>query len=609
MDEALRQKIENAPRLPGVYLMKDRHGTVLYVGKSKELKSRINAYFSRTDARFMIPYLVAKINDIDYIVTKTEKESLILENQLIKKFRPRYNVDFRDDKAYFHIRIDRNAEFPKFQLVRRPERDGAYYFGPYPSSTAAKETLRFLQNIFPLRTCSDHELKNRERPCIEYQIKRCSGPCVGLIDEESYARLVQESVSFLEGRERKLVRQLKGKMERAAENLEFEEAAAIRDRIEAVRETVERQVIASHLAKDQDIWGVYEESDRIHVCILHVRGGKILGKRSLSLERIPGSRQEVISALIRQYYEDKSDVPQWILIPQNIEDQDVVAEWLRDKRGGRVRIYVPRRGSQFELLSMAVKNAEQAAKSDLAVRNDLSENLSILKTEFNLAKVPRVMECFDISHMSGSHPVASMVVFVDGKPRLKDYRHFKIRHVTGIDDYAMMYEVLRRRFAGDAPQPDLLVVDGGRGQLGVALSVLKDLGINDQAVVGIAKERYEIAHRGVSKEEDRFYIRGRKDPVYLTGKLRALGIMQHIRDEAHRFAISFFRRKKMKDDFQSILNEIPGIGEKRKMALLKAFGNVAKIKSAGLDAISRVGGIGPKQAGIILDYFDKEEKE
>ena len=608
MNEGLLNKIRNAPKTPGVYLMKDRDGGILYVGKSKDLRSRVNAYFSGTDSRCMIPFLVSRIHDIDFILTETEKESLILENHLIKKYRPKYNVDFRDDKAYFNIRIDSKDVYPRYQLVRRTQKDGAYYFGPYPSSAAAKETLRFLQTVFPLRACSDNELKRRTRPCVEYQIKRCCAPCVGMIDGESYRKLVMDSISFLEGREKKLIRRLKEKMDQAAEALNFEEAAALRDRMSAVQETIQKQVIASHVSKDQDIWGLHEEGGRMQVCILHVRGGKLLGKRSFPLDALPVPPEEMLSSLIRQYYDEKPSVPPWILVPMNLEDHLAIEEWLREKRGGRVRIYVPRRGSQFELLTMAVKNAAQALKADMNAKHDLSENLAVLKEAFRMAKIPARIECFDISHMSGRHPVASMVTFLDGKPWKKGYRHFKIRTVEGIDDYAMMYEVLKRRYLKDAPPPDLLVVDGGRGQLGVALSVLRDLGVRQQDVVGIAKERNEINPGGVSKEEDRFYLPGRKDPVYLTRKPRALGIMQHIRDEAHRFAVTFFRRTKGKEDFHSLLDDIPGIGKKRKKALLKAFGDLGRIKSATVDDISSVEGIGPKQGRIIYDFMQSSQK-
>lgn len=603
INEALRLKIENAPRSSGVYIMKDSQDAVLYVGKSKDLKSRINAYFSGTDSRFMIPFLVSRIRDVDFIVTETEKESLILENQLIKKYRPRYNVDFRDDKAYFNIRIDAGSAFPKFQLVRKIQKDGAFYFGPYPSSAASKETLRFLQPIFPLRTCSDHELKTRTRPCVEYQIKRCCGPCASLIDTEAYRKLVMEGVSFLEGKEKKLLKQLRVKMNTAAEALNFEEAAILRDRILAVQKTIEKQLVVSNVAKDQDVWGVQEQSGRTQVCILNIRRGKLLGQRSLAVDTPSLTVEERVSSLIKQYYDDKADIPGWLIVPIIPEDQEVIEEWLSEKRGGRVKVFAPRRGSPSELLKMAEKNALQSLRSALAGQNDLEENLRVLQEVLHLRKIPRSMACFDISHMSGSHPVASMVTFQDGKPWKKGYRHFKIRTVQGIDDYAMMYEVLKRRFTETSDRPDLLVVDGGRGQLGIALSVLQDLGVTHQDVVGIAKERYDAAPRGVVKEEDRFYLAGRKDPVYLNRKPRALGIMQHLRDEAHRFAITFFRSTKTKKDFHSVLDDIPGVGKKRKIALLRAFGDVERIRSATAEAISQVAGIGTKQGQIIFQYF------
>ncbi len=397
-------------------------------------------------------------------------------------------------------------------------------------------------------------------------------------------------------------------MDTAAEALNFEAAAVLRDRIEAVKKTIEKQIVASHIAKDQDIWGVNDAEGHTAVCILHVRGGKILGKRSFSLETVPLNTEEKISSLIKQYYEEKSYIPRWILIPVEPEDMRIIEEWLREKRGGPVKLYAPKRGSQWELLNMAAKNAAQVLRSELAVRNDLEETLGVIKEVLHLEKIPHNMACFDISHISGMHPVASMVTFIDGKPWRKGYRHFKIRTVTGIDDYAMMHEVLKRRLIKKDTRPDLLVVDGGRGQLGIALSVLKDLGISDQDVVGMAKERYEFAPRGMAKEEDRFYLPGRKDPVRLTAKPRALGIMQHLRDEAHRFAVTFFRSTKTKKDFHSLLDNIPGVGEKRKITLLRAFGDIEKIKTASLESICDVKGIGCKQAKIIHDYFVLEKE-
>ncbi len=606
MDEGLRIKIRNAPKTPGVYLMKDTKGDILYVGKSKDLKSRVHAYFSRTDGRFMIPFLVGRINDIDFIITKTEKEALLLENELIKKHRPRYNVELRDDKAYYHLRIDRDAAFPMFQLVRKPVKDGAFYFGPYPSSAAAKETMRFLQSVFPLRTCRDNELRNRTRPCVEYQIRRCCGPCVGLVDEKSYTRLVQESVNFLEGREKMLLRDLNRKMQRAAEALDFEEASVLRDRIAAVQKTIERQAIASSVAKDQDVWGIHEGDGRTHVCILLVRGGKVLGKRALSMNTVPMPSEEVCSALIRQYYDCKSEVPEWILIPGRLEDQDIIEQWLSEKKGHTVKLCVPRRGIRRNLMNMARENAGLIARTDTGGMDDPLQQLGILKEVFNLSKLPQRIECFDISHIGGSHPVAAMVTFCNGKPCKRDYRRFRLRSAEGIDDYAMMHEVLTRRYVKAGPRPELLVVDGGKGQLGVALSVLKDLGIRDQEVIGIAKKKNELGTKGLRKEEDRFYLPGRKDPVYLSGKPFVLGIMQHLRDEAHRFAVGFSRQRKNKEDFRSKLDDIRGIGRKRKKALLKALGSLENVKDAMIETLSRIEGIGRKRAELILEHLQSD---
>ena len=584
--------------------MKDKNGKILYVGKSKDLKSRIHAYFSGTDGRFMIPYLVSRIEDIDFILAATEKEALILENNLIKRYRPRYNVDFRDDKAYFNIRIDSGASFPLFELVRKVERDKAFYFGPYPSSAAAKETLQFLQSLFPLRTCRGKEWKTRRRPCVEYQIKRCCAPCVGLVKQEDYGRMVAESIAFLGGRSRKLIRQLEEDMENAAQALRFEDAALLRDRINAVRETLEKQAVVSYIVKDQDVWGMAAAENRIQFCLLYIRGGKLIGKRSFTLHDLPLSREEAFSSLLTQYYQGKVTVPPWILLPVSPGDHHVLEEWLQERRGGRVRLYRPGgSGSQADLVKMASRNALQTMEHDLLEKSSAEEVMRTLQESLRLTKLPRRMECFDMSHIGGSYAVASMVTFQDGKPWKKGYRHYKIRTVEGIDDYAMMGEVLKRRYIRNEERPDLIVVDGGKGQLGIALEVLRELKIEGQDVVGIAKERSSFPSQGVMKEEDRFYLPGRKNPLYLTQKPRALQMLQQIRDEAHRFAIEFFRKTKEKGDLHSLLDDIPGVGKRRRTELLKAFGDVASIRAATPEDIGMVSGIGARLGEVIFNFL------
>ena len=396
MTKELMDKVKNSPTSPGVYLMKDKDGKVIYVGKANNLRNRIKAYFSRTDSRFMIPFLISKVHDVDFIVTKTEKEALILENNIIKEHRPRYNVIFRDDKTYFNIRINLNDPFPRFQLVRRPKKDEARYFGPYPSSASAKETLRFLQSIFPLRTCRDQELKSRKRPCLEYEIRRCLAPCVCRIDEPSYRRLVNDSMAFMEGREKKLISDLHARMNTASDQFYFEEAAALRDRIAAIEETLEKQRVVSMSFKDQDVFGVYREGNLTQICMLYVRKGKIIGKKVFPLLKIASASSEMLSSLMKQYYDGEAYIPDEIVIPENIEDQAVIAEWLSDEKGNRVSIVVPKRGLGIELLRVAKSNAESIFETEKHV-SDMGKTLSTLAGVLKLKTIPHHIECFDIS--------------------------------------------------------------------------------------------------------------------------------------------------------------------------------------------------------------------
>jgi excinuclease ABC subunit C len=622
MDEPLENKIRNAPRAPGVYLMKDRDEAILYVGKANNLRVRIRSYFGRTDSRFMIPFLVSKIHDIAFIVTETEKEALILENTLIKAHHPRYNVDFRDDKAYFHIRIDPADSFPRFQLIRRPKKDGAKYFGPYPSSSAARETLRFLQPLFPLRTCRDQEMKTRRRPCLEYEIKRCLAPCVGLVDRAAYLQMVAEAVAFMEGREKSLLSDLRLRMKDEAEQLNFEKAVTLRDRIAAIEATLEKQRMVSMSAKDQDVFGLYREKDLTQVCALFVRNGKIMDQKPFPLLKIGGETQSIFSSLLKQYYDSGAYLPAEIVIPDPLEDQAVTAEWLTDKKGKKVSIAVYKRGQGRGLLEMARRNAENIFKTERLRAEEPEETLPRMAEKLALKNFPRRIECFDISNIGGSYAVGSMVTFLAGKRLKAGYRRFKIKTVAGADDYGMMYEVLSRRYRHQENLPDLIVVDGGKGQLGVALSVLKDLGIRGMDVIGLAKDRPEdLLHipgrqgerkagaAGLDKGHDRVYLPGRKEPLYLYRWPAVLFLLQRIRDEAHRFAISYYRKAKEKQDLQSLLDEIPGIGRTRKRDLLMSLGDLKKIEKSSVDELQKVPGIGKALAGQIHDFLQSRKSQ
>ncbi len=603
MTDELESKVQNAPRSPGVYLMKDAAGKVMYVGKARDLKSRIRAYFSGTDKRAMIPFLVSRVADVDVIVTGTEKEALILENNLIKEYRPRYNVIFRDDKTYFHIRIDPREPFPRFQLVRRPKIDGARYFGPYPSAGAARETLEFVQPVFTLRTCRDREFKSRTRPCLEYEIGRCLAPCTGRIDAAFYRRLAEDGIAFLDGKEKTLLAGLQARMNEAAAEMRFEEAAALRDRIAAVATTLEKQRVAAVSAADQDIFGFYREDDRTQVCALQVRGGRVTGKKTFPLIRVGAGTEEILSSLIKQYYAGKEYIPAEIIVPMDLEDREVIGEWLSEKRGKAAAVLTPRRGGKRDLLRIAMQNAENLFRSEQRAGRDPGDALRLLAEALDLRNPPARIECFDISNVGGEYAVGAMVTFVDGVPSKEGYRRFRIRTVKGADDYAMMYEVLKRRYEKKEGLPDLIVVDGGKGHLSVAVSLLKDLGAGGVDVIGLAKEARRKSSASPDKNEDRVYLPRRKEPLSLFRRPAALFLLQRVRDEAHRFALSYHRKVKEKSDFHSVLDEIPGIGDAKKKALLSRFGDVAAIRAATPAELEQVPGIGKARAAEISAFL------
>jgi excinuclease ABC subunit C len=672
----LDAKIANAPRNPGVYLMKDGEGAVLYVGKARDLKARIRAYFEGTDGRAMIPFLVSRVRDIEFIITATEKEALILENNLIKEHRPRYNVTFRDDKTYYSIRIDPAEPFPRFQLVRRPKKDGAFCFGPYPSGGAAKETLRFLQTVLKLRSCRDRDLKDRRRPCLEHQIGRCSAPCAGRIGVEAYGGLVRDGIAFLEGKGRALIDDLRGRMEAAAEALRFEEAAALRDRIAAIEATLEKQRIVSLAGRNRDLFGLYREGDLTQICSLFVREGRMIGQKVFPVLGLRAESAELLSGLLMRYYDSGAEIPDEVAVPLALEDGNLLAEWLSEKRGRAVSIAAPKRGEPLALMAIANRNAENAFRTARSASASPEATLPLLAEKLKLSNLPRRIECFDISNIGGRHAVGSLVAFTAGLPDKSGYRRFRIRTVPGADDYAMMYEVLRRRYEKREALPDLVMVDGGRGQLGVALAVLKDLGIEGVDVIALAKERDEAQPAGKGdrvspggrgaapaaaavpegdrdrgherngpagpapggaaadagsaggaglsgglpegagagsgaggpgaspgSREDRVFLPGRKDPVYLSRWPAALFLLQRIRDEAHRFAVTYHRKVRQKADLQSLLDRIEGIGPARRKALLVFFGDVKRIRAAGLADLMQVEGIGGQTARRIHAFL------
>jgi excinuclease ABC subunit C len=597
----LKEKMTSAPRSPGAYLMKDAQGKIIYVGKANNLKSRISSYFTGKDTRPMAPFLMSRVKDIEFITTATEKEALILENNLIKRHHPRYNVILRDDKTYYHLTIDPAEKFPRLQLIRKRLNNAALYFGPYPSGLAAKETLRFVQQVFPLRSCRNRDFKLRGRPCLEHQIGRCLAPCKGLIDEASYRKLVENTVSFLQGRRRSLITEIKAQMEEAAQNLNFEEAVRLRDRIGALEHALEKQNVDWAGTKDQDVLGVYVHEDIYQLCVLFVRAGKLLDSKSFVPVKMKMELPEIISSCLTQYYDGGANIPDEIIIPCPLPDEAVIAEWLTDKKEKKVVLTIPARGTKNALLDMAVANARNLWESGQKKEEQKTAAMKILQEKLSLTNLPRRIECYDISNISGKHAVGSMVVLQDGEPDKSSYRRFRIKTVSEADDYAMMYEVLSRRFAHNENLPDLVVVDGGKGQLNVALSVLKDLKVKLD-VVGLAKEeRTIISSSGIIKKkdrksEDRVYLPQRKAAIYLSAWPPALRMLQQVRDEAHRFALSYHHQLKQNNDLRSMLDEIPDIGEARKKMLLVHFGSTRQVKNASIEELQNVPGIGKELA-------------
>lgn len=609
----LKEKMASAPRSSGVYLMKDAQGKIIYVGKASNLKNRISSYFTGKDTRSMAPFLMARVHDIEFLTTSTEKEALILENNLIKRHRPRYNVTLRDDKTYYHLSLDPTEKFPRLQLARKRLNKNVLYFGPYPSGLAAKETLRFVQQVFPLRSCRNRDFKLRPRPCLEYQIGRCLAPCRGLIDEESYRKLAESAVSFLKGRQRELISELKKQMDEASAQLNYEEAARLRDRIAALEHALEKQNVDWSSEIDQDIVGIYSQDNNYQICILFVRGGKLLGSKAFAPIKVKTDMTEVISSCLTQYYDNDVDIPDEIVIPCPLPDEQVIIEWLTEKKNRKITLTVPSIGTKSALLEMANENARNLWEAVHKSHQQKDAALQILQEKLSLTKLPRRMECYDISNISGKYAVGAMVVFQDGEPDKNSYRRYRIKTFSEPDDYGMMYEMLSRRFANGENLPDLIVIDGGKGQLNVALLVLKDLKIRID-VIGLAKEERiifsgkNIGKKKEEKSEDRVYLPGRKDAVYLSAWPQALHILQQIRDEVHRFALNYHHQIKQKDDLSSILDDIPDVGDARKKILLKHFSSSKKVKEASLDALQKVPGIGKELAEKIYNTLRSEDE-
>ena len=588
--------LDKIPRHVGVYIMKNASGQVLYVGKAQNLNSRVRSYFRKNpDNRPQVPFLTKNAVDIECILTNTEKEALLLEDSLIKKHRPRYNIMLRDDKSFLSIKIDLREKFPGLKTVRFREvkDDKSRYFGPYSSARAVRETLQLIQRIFPVRSCSRAKFsRHKTRPCLECQINRCLGPCCQNVSEQEYRKVINAVILFLDGKNTQLLEQLREKMQQESEQLQFEEAGHILNQIRAVEHVTEAQQTVSTRHVNQDVLGLWREADEVMLQIMHIRAGALTENTVESFSRVRIPDDEVISSYLTQFYLRGAYIPDEILLPVEIPERDAIVELLGERKGKKVQLNIPRRGAKKRLVDMAGKNAHNsfaARKDEAAIRLN---NINRMQQKLRLLRCPEKIECFDISNIQGTSAVASMVVFVDGQSEKSLYRRYRIKSISRPDDYSMMQEVLTRRYTravAEKDLPDLVIVDGGKGQLNIALKILSDLGLKHLDVISIAKDKSDWDPE--KRKLEKIYLAGVKDPVILKPNSPVLFLIQQIRDEAHRFAIAYHKKLRKKRGLRSVLDEIPGIGPRRKQALLKHFGSFKKLSEATVESIEAVPGI------------------
>tara|TARA_B100000809_G_scaffold247885_1_gene277400 strand:+ start:783 stop:2624 length:1842 start_codon:yes stop_codon:yes gene_type:complete len=601
-------RLAAVPLQPGVYLHRDSAEKVLYVGKSASLRNRLRSYFGskkNLDAKTL--ELVSRIDDFEYIVTESEQEALLLENSLIKEHKPKYNIRLKDDKTYPYIKVDLSEDFPRVYVTRRTANDGARYFGPFASAGSVRKTLDLLKRLFPYRSCTKAITGNDSRPCLEYHIKRCVAPCTGYASRVDYSEVIAQVVMFLEGNTKEVVLNLKTTMLEASDNLEFERAGALRDRLKAIEKVYEGQNVVGLGREDLDVIGAAYGGEEAWVEIFFIRQGKLIGRDHFTMS---GTREEdgheILARFIEQFYSSASHVPRRILVPETISGKEMIASWLQTKRSGPVEIAIPQRGAKRRLINMVTTNAaqglEQLKLKWISDSTRMETAMSELQEELNLPQPPQRIECYDVSHIQGTNTVASMSVFQDGKPLSSNYRRFKIKSHSGNDDFASMREVLTRRFkrlknardggeenASFATTPDLVLIDGGKGQLSSALEVMLYLGLQDIQLASIAKREEEI------------FLPDAAEPVIMPRNSQGLFLLQRARDEAHRFAVTFHRNLRGKSSVKSALDLVPGIGPKRRKILIRSFGSVKGIREASEDQIAAAPGMTAKVARQIKE--------
>lgn len=608
--EHIREQLDSLPTRTGVYLMKNRGGDILYVGKAVNLRSRVRSYWNLTGQRSpKVRRLTAQVETIETWVTDSELEALLLENTLIKQHQPRYNVRLKDDKRYPYIRVTWHQDYPKVMLTRNMVQDGSRYFGPYTSAWAVRDTLDLLRKRFPYLTCNRTITGNDDRACLYYHIGLCAAPCIGAVDREEYRAIINELMEFLDGNYEEVLDEMRREMQEAANELRFEEAASLRDQIQALERVVEQQKIVDVGGGDQDVLAFARDDGDTCVQVFFIRGGKLIGRESFLLDNAEGEDDdEVMESFVQQFYDQTAQVPPEILLPEDLDEARIIKQWLKSKRGADVVMRVPNEGKDKELINMATENAVEALTHLRAHWGSQEQRYTAaieeLQQALSLPKPPVRIECYDISHVQGTNVVGSLVVFEKGVPRKSDYRKFKLRSDRN-DDFANMKEILYRRLdnwrkskekpGGDkwGILPDLIIIDGGRGQLRAAIETLQEFDLREVVpVISLAKRDEEVFMTGV------------QEPIVLEKSSPALHLVQRARDEAHRFAVSYQRRLRQKNSLKSVLEEIPGIGPKRRSRLLRHFGSVDKIRTASIDEITKVDSMSPKLAERVKEYLN-----
>ncbi|MAG33779.1 MAG: excinuclease ABC subunit C [Deltaproteobacteria bacterium] len=600
-----KSSVASIPASPGVYVFLDDRGKPVYVGKAVDLRSRVRSYFGAGDARLVSALIQEKAHALDFIVTGSAKEALILENSLIKKHGPLLNIRLKDDATYFSLRLDLKEPWPRLTIVRKRKKEDVLYFGPYPSAHACRKTIQFLNRVFPMRTCPDSQLYNRSRPCISYEIGQCNAPCVGLVERTRYLKVVDRVVRFLSGRDQEVLKELEKDMLVAAERLEFERAADLRDRLQHMRTTLQSPQVARRGGPDRDIIGLADVGDEVALCVLHVRDGQLAASAQYTFKRWMES-DELLASFLGQFYGPERQPPAEILMPRECADLELHREILEQAREAGVALRVPERGEGLRLLKLAERNAELGHRRTKEEDERAQDSLHALQARLDLFQFPERMECFDISHLGGEQVVGSRVSFLAGRPDKDHYRHYRLREVQRNDDFAAMEEVLRRRLKRGVKEddlPELIVIDGGRAQLARVVGVLRVLEIATVDVVGLAKARSVTRARTTEQAHERVYLPDREVPIVLEKDAPETLLLQRLRDEAHRFAITYSRRLRGKEKIGTVLEMVPGIGHRKARALLEHFGSLSGVKAATAAQLAEADGITLALADAVLAFF------